>query len=129
MGDHTATNQVPPSLQRLPAPSTIQHYSLKEIFKLRDIQILRSCVVLCGENRPRAGDGPQRCDKIQVGEPASKQMSVFTYCVRRFWSTASVSCLSAFASVPSYWNTLPLALYRETLLAVSSLFPEVLLFF
>ena len=39
MGDHTATNQVPPSLLRLPVLSRIQHHSFQEIFKSRDTQI------------------------------------------------------------------------------------------
>ena len=76
VGDHTATNQVPSSLQRLPVPSRIQHHSFQEIFKSRDTQIYRHRVPSCRGNRPRAGDEHPRRYRIQAGKSASRQMSV-----------------------------------------------------
>ena len=49
--------------------------------------------------------------------------------VRRFWSSASISGLHAFASIASHRNALSLAIYRETPLARSFSLPTFSFFF
>lgn len=105
--------RIPP----LPATLTSQYYSLKEIFKLRDIYIGRRPLLLRRENRPWEGEGQEMVIRVlqdAAGKPVARQLYVLTLWRRRFLSAASFSRHEAFAFVPSSWNTF-LAFYRETL--------------